>query len=305
MFLMTAHRTFIGTNHSGGLTQVGEAERSRFVEIDDHMADGTMAEGPLAGFDVQRSDLGLKLRKDGLFLCADPHDRSLVANRSQAGSWETFVPVQAADIAGIFSVYNSPEEEISRFRERVAAMTAAGEPVKIYCGCGDIVRQGFLHVDIVMMAPALALSCPENYFLFPFADMGWAIPDGCVDYIFHEDFIEHIDQLQQIQFLAETYRVLKKGAWHRVNTPNLLATMTRHSDFSKGLAGVYRGEKELWGHELLMTERYLKDLAVMIGYSEIVFTAKNAGVSIFAVGDLRPLSDRDEIGGNIYADLRK
>ena len=165
-------------------------------------------------------------------------------------------------------------------------------------------RPGFLNLDITVYAPEFAVYHSDEYFIFPFADWPWGLPDNSVDYIFQEDFIEHVSQLQQIQVLAEALRVLKPGQYHRVNTPNLLRAMKLHSDFSKGFVGVYTGELQ-WGHISLFTPASLKEIAEMVGYREVVFTTKNHGVSAFSEQDFRPQADRDEIFGNIYADLVK
>jgi hypothetical protein len=43
----------------------------------------------------------------------------------------------------------------------------------------------------------------------------------------------------------------------------------------------------------------------MVGYREVHFNARGDGCSPYAVRDRRPLADRDEIEGNIFADLVK
>lgn len=164
--------------------------------------------------------------------------------------------------------------------------------------------QDFLNLDIVLGAWDFSISNSNEYFVFPFADMRWDLPDNCVDYIFNEDFIEHIDQTGQFQFLAETLRVLKEGCWHRINTPNLITAMKLHSDFKKGFDGVYTGERRL-GHLAIYSPSSLAEMARTIGYREIVFTTRNHGVSPYAVPDFRPQADRDDMVGNIYADLLK
>lgn len=304
---MTTHRKFIGEGPTSGLVQLEatESNASFLISLPEFGQELCISSGPLKGFTALRSDLGVHFKKDGFYLCAEPSNDALICNRVAAGAWETFAPVTQEELLNVARLYNSPNEELARFRSRVAQLVARNEPVKIYCGCGDIPRDGFLNIDIVMMAPTFSVRNYSNYFIFPFADIEWSIPDNTVDYIFHEDFVEHVDQLQQIQFLAEALRVLKPGAWHRVNTPNLIASMKQNSDFAKGIRGVYAGEKEQWGHIALLTPDYLKEIAFMIGYREVVFTTKSHGVSPFAEADIRPLSDRDGVFGNIYADLLK
>jgi len=178
------------------------------------------------------------------------------------------------------------------------------QPVKIYCGSGSDPRPGFLNLDIVVGSPGYSITYPEDYFIFPFADMSWGIPSESVDYIFDEDFIEHISQIQQIQYFAETRRVLKTGSYHRVNTPNLITAMRLNSDFSAGFAGVYTGEL-VHGHVALFSHDGLEEIARLVGYRDVIFNGKSEGVSQFAVPDMRPLSDRDDVDGNLYADLLK
>jgi hypothetical protein len=193
---------------------------------------------------------------------------------------------------------------MERFRQVVTTLISQGRPIKLYCGAGLVPRPGFINLDRVMMAPRFALSNPEQYFIFPFVDHAWPVPDNCVDYIFHEEFIEHISQFKQIQFLAETRRVLKPGGWHRVNTPNRITTMKQLSDFGKGYAGVWTGEAK-WGHISVLAPSALKEIAEMVGYREVVLTARNQGRSPFAERDLRPLREGDEADAHIFADLLK
>ncbi|MEJ0015740.1 MAG: class I SAM-dependent methyltransferase [Acetobacteraceae bacterium] len=179
--------------------------------------------------------------------------------------------------------------------------------MKIQVGFGWTPAAGFVNLDI---APLLHESDSRfddlDVFYFPFADVRWPLPANCVDYIFHEDFIEHISQKQQVCFLAETLRVMKDGAWHRVNTPCLKASMQRHSDFELGREGVYTGEWDNWEHINLFTRQSLEDMAKMVGYREVIFNLKNSGVSPYRLSqEVRPGPDRDPLIGNIFADLLK
>jgi len=75
----------------------------------------------------------------------------------------------------------------------------------------EAINQIFLQIDITKTCLPLA--------------------DNSVDVIFHEDFLEHLSQRDQILFLAETLRVLKPSGIHHVNTPNLLSSMKANSTF--------------------------------------------------------------------------
>ena len=200
----------------------------------------------------------------------------------------------------------TPDDELQMFSDRVAELIRNGEPIKLYPGCGNTAARTFLNLDI---GCNMKEDDPrwENHelFFFPFADVPWPIPDNCVDYIFHEDFIEHINQKQQVCFLAECLRVMKPGSWHRVNTPCLAESMRRHSHFELGSRGVYTGEWTKWGHVSVFTRQSLSEMARMVGYRDIAFNQRNQGVSPHKFTDCRPGPDRDEIFGNIFADLLK
>ena len=306
MLILTAHNKLVATNEAAELIQVDRlGDPHQTLVTVNSAAETRFSDGALSQFRLIRSEAGVNFVKNGQFLSAHPLESVLKADRRVAREWETFtlVPDQF-NPETVLSVGKSTEGEIARFKAKVESLVARGEPVKIYCGCGPIPRRGFLNLDIKVMAREFGLEHPDEYFLFPYADMSWGIEDNTVDYIFHEDFIEHISQLQQIQFLTEALRVLKPGCYHRVNTPNLLAAMKRHSDFSKGYSGVYTGELQ-WGHVCLFTPASLKEVAEMVGYREVVFTTKSHGVSPYAEADVRPVADRDPIIGNIYADLQK
>jgi hypothetical protein len=81
--------------------------------------------------------------------------------------------------------------------------------------------------------------------------------------------------------------------------------MKMHSDFTKGRAGFYFGEYDKHGHVSLFTRNFLEEVAHMIGYRKVFFTAKSRGTSPHAVVDFRPGPDRDPNVGNIFADLLK
>lgn len=308
MYLLTAHRTFVA-NNADGLFQVPLSQTedtTRFIIVGG--VGLSVGEGPLAGFTVSEFEDGVSLKSpDGTYLCAEADGRTVRPDRPAASLWEKFVLVEESKVpvSSAYQEFNiSAEREIARLGRVVSDYMQKGWPVCLYMGCGPVPRPLFLNVDRVVSAPSFAFANPTQYFIFPFADMPWGLPDNCVDYVFDEDFIEHVSQLQQIQYLAECRRVLKPGCYHRVNTPNLIAAMRRHSDFSRGFSGVYTGEKR-WGHESMFTPWYLKEMAEMVGYREVVFTTRDRGVSRYAQYDHRPAKDRDEIVGNIYADLMK
>lgn len=197
--------------------------------------------------------------------------------------------------------------ELDAFSSRVSSLTANGLPVKLYLGAGETPKIGFINIDRSKFEPVrdFFLQYPDDYILFRFAERSWPIPDNSVDYIYHEDMFEHLPQKNQFLLLAEALRVLKPGAIHRINTPCLVQAMRAHSDFSQGLAGVYVYEWERWGHVALVSRASLQEMALLVGYRYVYFTAKSEGMSPYAIPDSRPHGDRDQVTGNVFADLLK
>ena len=225
-------------------------------------------------------------------------------NREHLGPWETFHLLPEETSHAFLTRERVPGDEKLRFVKAVEERVARAEPITLHLGCGNDPRAAFLNIDAIVWSEVAAMKYPNEYFVFPFADVEWGIADEVVDYVYHEDLIEHLTQIQQIQLLAEAWRVMRKGAYHRINTPNLITAMSNNSNFSKGIGGVYQGEMQ-WGHQCILTPRYLEEIALMVGYRAVVYTTKDNGVSIFAEADMRPGADRDPILGNIYADLLK
>lgn len=192
------------------------------------------------------------------------------------------------------------------------------EQVKIHIGCGPRVLKGWINID-------LAFEPYENYlkyygdeyysssvrgdkndfYAIDVTKTGLPLPDKSVDTIFHEDFIEHLNQKEQIIFLSEAYRILKDGGVHRINTPDLISSMEQHSNFKQGKQGVYNNEWNLHGHKNVLTKKYLEEIALMIGYTKIIFNNKNQSTSNSIPKEYRPDPSDRPLNGNIFADLIK
>lgn len=191
------------------------------------------------------------------------------------------------------------------------------EKIKLHFGCGPRILKGWINIDLSFEPfekylkyytdkyyPEAIRGDKNDFFAINILKTGLPLPDNSVDLIFHEDFLEHLNQKGQIIFLAETFRVLKPGSTHRINTPNLLTSMREHSDFKKGNSGVYVSEWDRHGHKNLLTPTYLDEIAQMIGYSKILFNSRNNSISKEIPKEYRPGNDRTE-EGNIFADLIK
>jgi hypothetical protein len=146
-----------------------------------------------------------------------------------------------------------------------------------------------------------------DLFVIDILQDGLPLPDNSVDLIFHEDFFEHLAEKQQVIFLAETLRVMKKGAVQRINTPNLKASMRDNSNFNKGKAGVFNGEWDYWHHFNVISPAILQELAVIVGYTQVIFNSKNKSIA----ADKLPLEyrpdekNRPAADSNVFADLVK
>jgi len=190
--------------------------------------------------------------------------------------------------------------------------------VKVHVGCGPRVLKGWINIDLSYVPyhdymqyytdkfyPESIRGDQSDFYAIDVTKNPLPFPDNSVDVIFHEDFLEHLSQRDQVLLLAETLRILKKGGVHRVNTPDLLASMRDHSDFSRGPIGVYAEEWNKHEHLNVLTPNLLEELALMVGYSKVVFTGRDQSTSKLIPLEYRPdPNDRPE-DGNIFADLIK
>jgi len=208
-------------------------------------------------------------------------------------------------VAFTASVVARQAGEHERLRQEVEERRARSEPVRLHFGCGHTLIDGFINLD---HAEGPGISTIPGIFqrhdFFVVALGPLPINANAVDYIFHEDFIEHVSQATQVSFLAECLRILKPGAVHRISTPDLRGDVGRYSQFEQGWAGVWNYEWDTWGHVSLFSPSSLADMAMMVGYAQVLLTEKNQSTSPFRCLEQRPLGDR-EASANIFADLIK
>jgi len=202
--------------------------------------------------------------------------------------------------------------------KRLRTTYQLNKPLKLHIGCGPRILKGWINIDLKYEPyrdymkyytdkyyPQEIRGDLSNFYAIDITKTGLPIPDNSVDVIFHEDFIEHLSQREQIIFLAETLRVLKRGGIHRVNTPSLLVSMSNHSDFSRGISGVYLDEWNKHIHLNVLTPNILQEMALMVGYKKVFFNGRNQSKSETIPSEYRPdPNDRPEFG-NIFADLIK
>ena len=190
--------------------------------------------------------------------------------------------------------------------------------LQLHFGCGPRILKGWINIDLSFEPYANYLQYytdkyyPEavrgdknDFYAIDILKTGLPLPDNSVDVIFHEDFFEHLNQKEQIIFLAETLRVLKKEGVHRINTPDLLESMKKSSDFRKGKNGVFTYEWDGHRHLNICTKNILSELAKMVGYRDVIFKKRDGSSSTLIPKEYRPdPNDRPE-NGNIFADLIK
>jgi len=204
--------------------------------------------------------------------------------------------------------------------ERLAKYAQENDVIKLHFGCGPRVLKGWINIDLsyAHYGPYLQYYTDKDYppairgdrndlFIINILKDGLPLPDESVDVIFHEDFFEHLTQKEQFIFLAETLRVMKKGAVQRINTPNLLASMRDNSVFGKGKNGVFVGEWDWWHHLSIVTPAVLEETAKIVGYNEIQFNSKNQSIIASQLPyEYRPdKRDRAAADSNVFADLIK
>lgn len=201
---------------------------------------------------------------------------------------------------------------------RLRAYAESGRAIKLHFGCGPRILKGWVNIDLAFEPYENYLKYygdefyPEgirggrcDFFVLDVTKEHLPFEDNSVDVVFHEDFIEHIDQRSQWLFLAEVFRVLKPGSIHRVNTPDLNYSMSQHSDFTKGAAGVYIEEWDKHAHKNVLTHSLLAEMATIIGYREVNYTKRDGSAAPMLPREYRPdPNDRHECG-NIFADLIK
>ena len=195
-------------------------------------------------------------------------------------------------------------------RGRLVVRARQGTPLRLHLGCGPRVIAGWVNIDLVYQpsgAPPLGegeagAGTAEEFYAID-VTRGLPLPDESTEMIFHEDFLEHLSQRDAVAFLAEARRVLVPGGTHRVNSPDLAASMRDHSDFARGRDGTYLDEWDHWHHLNIFTRRYLEEIATMVGYSSVNFNQRDGSSSELVPPELRPTpGDRPE-DGNLFADL--
>lgn len=161
---------------------------------------------------------------------------------------------------------------------RIRMYLRGKDPRKLQIGGGYHTLDGWLNGDLI--AGDIYLNATKR---FPF-------PDESVDYIFAEQFIEHLDFEEGLLCLRECYRVLKNGGNIRLSTPDLEALCSLYEDQNPDVdlntamdRHITQHNKELttschflndffrlWGHSFIYDEETLRIQLRRAGFSKIV-----------------------------------
>lgn len=217
---------------------------------------------------------------------------------------------------GIFKTKQAPAQPDES--DRLARVYAPEAVLKLHFGCGPRILKGWINIDLkyAPYEPYLKYYKERHYpeeirgdrselYLFDITKAPLPLPDDSVEVVFHEDFLEHLNQRDQVLFLAECFRVLKPGGVHRVNTPDLSESMRSRSVRGGGWRGVYTDEWNAHKHQSVLTKGMLEEMALMVGYSKVLFNARDCSVSGEIPLEYRPDPDDRSEAGNIFADLIK
>jgi predicted SAM-dependent methyltransferase len=117
------------------------------------------------------------------------------------------------------------EKIVTRFykdhkdQKKLARIIRNSKNVKLHLGCGTQYKSGWINID------SKGVEFAGNHETI--VDIEWdlvkslPIYDECVDFIFHDNFFEHLTSEQGLQLLKDHYNSLKIGGVLRVNQPDL------------------------------------------------------------------------------------
>ena len=172
-----------------------------------------------------------------------------------------------------------------------------GGLTKIHYGCGTVLLDGWLNVDLhVPHVPgrSLTLNITERH---PF-------PDGTFEYGFSEDFLEHLEQPDQIIFLTEAFRTLKVGGVLRLSCPCLDGMLGVHYA-PPTLETALQARHDAYDaheHRHIPAKEELKLIGLHIGFREVLF--RDFGESPYpTLARLEVRANQRPV--NLYAELIK
>ncbi len=173
-----------------------------------------------------------------------------------------------------------------------------GEINKIDYGCGPKYLEGWLNVDLnAQVRPGYFSLKADLTKKHPF-------PNDQFEFGFAEDFIEHLGQAEQILFLYEVHRTMKKGGVLRLSFPGLEGVLKKHfpdSEYKTAALAKYEAY-EKWGHAHFPSIYELELICKTIGFREV--NRVGYGTSVYK--ELVNIDTREnQIGMNTYVEIIK
>lgn len=199
-----------------------------------------------------------------------------------------------SSIKSLLSV--SPYEAFNRVRsqlrfskdaERIKGLVESGRSDRLHIGCGGNIVKGWINTDIVKDDPGALLMD---------ATVRFPVPEASIRYVFSEHVFEHLDVAGQVNYLQESFRILRPGGKIRIATPDLdrILSLKHNSDgaFEKGyidwnyrtfIAGrcsmsdralvkvdyVINNYMRDWGHRMVHSKVSLSELVTLCGFTGI------------------------------------
>lgn len=136
--------------------------------------------------------------------------------------------------------------------------------LKLHLGCGDIILDGYVNVDLYN--PKAELQCDIKKLPYE---------DNSVDEVLSCHVIEHFDFKEAFDVLREWYRVLKPDGYIITETPDFLGSCQAFVNGSEeeriNLYGHFFAKAWLPGqtHKFLYTENQLKWTLANVGFKNI------------------------------------
>jgi len=229
-----------------------------------------------------------------------------------------FLKKHIKDIKTVYLSFTKKNHERKDY-ERLKKIAKDTKVKKIHLGSGPRVLKNWINLDIRYehyqkylkyytnkFYPAQIRGTRKDFYLFDVTKHKIPLPSSSVEVVFHEDFIEHLNQKEQILLLAEVYRVLKPGSVHRISTPSLFpALKNRQTKFKDGYDGIGTGIWDDYVHKNILTPQYLKEIALKVGYKQVRFSGRDRSLAKNLPLEYRPdpKNSRDE--DHIFCDLIK
>jgi predicted SAM-dependent methyltransferase len=159
--------------------------------------------------------------------------------------------------------------------------------VMLHIGCGQNYFDGWVNMDLEAAAADLRHDARQP---LPF-------PNGSVDFIYNEHFIEHLTIQEGLFALKECHRVLRDGGVLRIATPDLTYTLLRYFFFWKHQDWIKR-----YGYDWLETRAEMINLCFRAWGHQHIYNYEELARRLRAVGFLN--ISRKRLGKSSYDILK-